>query len=550
MASAAVHGQEVRARDIVAYSDAELIDYLDRNSNVVSVSDPENLPESFINRLSAETFRKLPPPSRPVDFNQVAARLLAIPDSARSNAESDDGSDGSRSRLSTTEPYSPGATLEKELYRKLVQAGGRPCYPIDMLDDVMRDPKAHRELLKPWMYHAEQKTPDWQVFDRQLKQWQGFREWQSRHRGVTDPAHYQNLAVEKLYKYFKRRRTPGFSGYTEAVKTLLHKQGFQHPFELREDAEQQDRLSTWMEYLAFAYCFYEQSAAVVTRLQPTFDEAWAKLQASVTLEPFETLEYLRNIDSSFQRFNERCDARQDYAAANAALSQLKEAEPESPDLRGLPLVSQDQHLAHLKAAEAQVRKTKATMDAIMERSQHFVTFQQTVATYEHHRTEMGRMFRQLQWTKEQVPLVEAERDQSASPSHDPTDQHSPKRKSPFRSSALDEYVAEPQASGARKQRLQSQEPAERPGDQLDDVHPTNGVPRFHVSNASDQRATRGPLQSVVDSKAEKKQPLLKTSSRRGTRLSRPMQMATKLDPVGGRRSRRLAGKPPECTPLV
>lgn len=51
MASAAVHGQEVRARGIVAYSDAELIDYLDRNSNVVSVSDPENLPESFINRL-------------------------------------------------------------------------------------------------------------------------------------------------------------------------------------------------------------------------------------------------------------------------------------------------------------------------------------------------------------------------------------------------------------------------------------------------------------------------------------------------------------------
>ncbi|KAK8861834.1 hypothetical protein PGQ11_008069 [Apiospora arundinis] len=509
MASAAVHGQEVRARGIVAYSDAELIDYLDRNSNVVSVSDPENLPESFINRL--RDISKAPPPSCPVDFNQVAARLLAIPDSARSNAESDDGSDGSRSRLSTTEPYSPGATLEKELYRKLVQAGGRPCYPIDMLDDVMRDPKAHRELLKPWMYHAEQKTPDWQVFDRQLKQWQGFREWQSRHRGVTDPAHYQNLAVEKLYKYFKRRRTPDFSGYTEAVKILLHKQGFQHPFELREDAEQQDRLSTWMEYLAFAYCFYEQSAAVVTH-------------------------------SSFQRFNERCDARQDYAAANAALSQLKEAEPESPDLRGLPLVSQDQHLAHLKAAEAQVRKTKATMDAIMERSQHFATFQQTVSTYEHHRTEMGRRFRQLQWTMEQVPLVEAERNQSASPSHDPTYQHSPKRKSSLRSSDLDEYAAEPQASGVRKQRLQSQEPAEQPGDQLDDVHPTN--------SASGQRATRGPLQSVVGSKAEKKQPLLKTSSRRGTRLSVPVPMATKLDPVGGRRSRRLAGKPPECTPLM
>lgn len=52
-------GQETRkllARDIVAYNDAELDEYLEESSNngglrTVTVEDPENLPESFLNRL-------------------------------------------------------------------------------------------------------------------------------------------------------------------------------------------------------------------------------------------------------------------------------------------------------------------------------------------------------------------------------------------------------------------------------------------------------------------------------------------------------------------
>lgn len=51
--------QEARkllARDIVAYNDAELDEYLEESSKngglrTVTVEDPENLPESFLNRL-------------------------------------------------------------------------------------------------------------------------------------------------------------------------------------------------------------------------------------------------------------------------------------------------------------------------------------------------------------------------------------------------------------------------------------------------------------------------------------------------------------------
>ena len=56
MASSEYTSSTLLARDVVAYSDAELDRYLDEQSleggaTVVHVKDPENLPQSFIQRL-------------------------------------------------------------------------------------------------------------------------------------------------------------------------------------------------------------------------------------------------------------------------------------------------------------------------------------------------------------------------------------------------------------------------------------------------------------------------------------------------------------------
>ena len=51
MANDTNEDEALLARDLVAFSDVELDDYLDRTAHKVTVSDPENLPESFINRL-------------------------------------------------------------------------------------------------------------------------------------------------------------------------------------------------------------------------------------------------------------------------------------------------------------------------------------------------------------------------------------------------------------------------------------------------------------------------------------------------------------------
>lgn len=79
-------------------------------------------------------------------------------------------SQGSESR---TDSGSSGASLEKALYEELVQAGGRPCYPVEMLDYVRHNPRTCHEVLQPWVYYVAATPHGWKVllFERQLLHW-------------------------------------------------------------------------------------------------------------------------------------------------------------------------------------------------------------------------------------------------------------------------------------------------------------------------------------------------------------------------------------------
>jgi hypothetical protein len=135
---------------------------------VVEVEDPENLPEDFIQRL------KWPVPPihisdhlliavsrdrahrstvtvqfRPVDMHQVDARLLEVsPDKEaprRSSAtrSSSVSSVSSISSVSTapTLPYNEeGMQSETEAYNALVNDGGRPSHPLNLLEDIVKNP--------------------------------------------------------------------------------------------------------------------------------------------------------------------------------------------------------------------------------------------------------------------------------------------------------------------------------------------------------------------------------------------------------------------------
>ncbi|KAI0864160.1 hypothetical protein F4860DRAFT_511016 [Xylaria cubensis] len=455
------------AREIAAYSDAELDTFLQESMRkhgvqLIDVEDPESLSETFINRLkdrsTAHTW------SKAVDLDQVAARLLTIPNDT----------DTSRRAGSTTptEPLPPDDFYERRAYDTLIRTGGRPCYPIEMLEDVMADPKAFSEMLHPWVYYTDAIPPQWDVFDAQWDSWILFRR-------------------------------PGFSGYVEAVIKFLGQSGLTRPFELLEDVQTQDKLSTWIEYLAFAYYFHDEYA----RSQSTFDEAWEKLEASVDLEPFETQEYVVSTESSLDREAKRRKAQKAVITAQSELEKLMASVPNlnSPDLRLGPLKRRQ-----LEAAAKQLQETRATLKA-----------------------------RHLQWILKQVPVVEAEICQSISAIPGPPAVPGTKRTS-MHNGETDADAVHPRTRGAKKQRLQAQE---------------NAAQMFALDS---HVACPVPLPPSTVPQAGEEQPMPQEPLCRSSRRSRPT-VTTEFRPIPGRRtisivdgerrSRRLAGKPPECGPL-
>lgn len=83
--------------------------------------------------------------SRPVDLDQVAARLLDIFNDKDTSTEP-----ASRplqyDRFTTRSPPLP-ETYETEYYNDLVNDGGRPLYPISLMTNVSKNPKEHCEML-------------------------------------------------------------------------------------------------------------------------------------------------------------------------------------------------------------------------------------------------------------------------------------------------------------------------------------------------------------------------------------------------------------------
>src|SRR5690554_6824478 len=59
---------------------------------------------------------------------------------------------------------------ETEAYQELVDHGGRPLYPIGLLEEVSTHPEKYHEMLQSWQYPSDlMKT--WEVFQRQWGRW-------------------------------------------------------------------------------------------------------------------------------------------------------------------------------------------------------------------------------------------------------------------------------------------------------------------------------------------------------------------------------------------
>ncbi|EHL02985.1 hypothetical protein M7I_0956 [Glarea lozoyensis 74030] len=70
----------------------------------------------------------------------------------------------------------------------------------------------------------------------------------------------------------------------------LARHDFKHPYTLSEDPKVQDKLSMWIEFLAYENWLYDKDMAFLSRNRPQYVKAWKKLVDSNVLRPDETEE--------------------------------------------------------------------------------------------------------------------------------------------------------------------------------------------------------------------------------------------------------------------
>ncbi|KAK4151489.1 hypothetical protein C8A00DRAFT_45301 [Chaetomidium leptoderma] len=198
--------------DIFSFSDAELVQYMKQNRRAdggfdLEADGWENLAKEQRNQLAQrlkvgalqandET------QSRPVDLDVVAARLREISDNqdALPPAPSRRLPRYERSPTPIYDEVAETKQSETIAYHDLIKDGGRPLYPIGLLEEVLNDPEGHREMLLPWQPYPDATIPEGDVFREQLWGWRAFRNWQKDNREYNEEEKFAAFVEEGEHK--------------------------------------------------------------------------------------------------------------------------------------------------------------------------------------------------------------------------------------------------------------------------------------------------------------------------------------------------------------
>ncbi|KAB5536103.1 hypothetical protein GE09DRAFT_341144 [Coniochaeta sp. 2T2.1] len=417
--------------------------------------------DGLAKRLQAQ--QKALAQSPPLDVAQLDARLRDV---SSSNPSGTRRPDTERLR-SPSPPFDPVAATkgrEREAYDKLVKDGGRPLYPITLLDRVFESPDEYSHLLQPWdapfpefarcdtgptSYRGQFSGPE-QIFQGQLSRWEEFRTWQRNHRLLEDDEKYgfpayvtqckeslegnldedyvaRSLAeIEadpstvkydwdqmqriraKERRHYRESDAAGseFSDYVDAVKRRLARHGFTRPFLLDRDPKQQDPLSTWIEYLYYEYWWLDRFTSIMERDRPKYEAAWQKLVALGVLHPRHTHEYICSPAIGFESQADKDRAWQAIQRARQRCEELERTTTEvDPNRLRIPEQKRIQMLQDatrdLQKAEHQLAWYKRRFDLVVQCNKESGYF--TGAKEAAARHELL-----LPWILEQIPIIEAE----------------------------------------------------------------------------------------------------------------------------------------------
>ncbi|POR35149.1 Uncharacterized protein TPAR_04654 [Tolypocladium paradoxum] len=385
--------------------------------------------------------------SRPLDLDQVNARLAEV--SGNNTTASRARPQGTRNGPGYTPPYTEEERLadrrdeETEAYHDLVNDGGHPLYPISLLEQVLRDPEEYREMLWPLWEHPPAHSTPWLVFEKQLKRWQDFRNWQNDNRGIEDDDDGYAAYVEKrkrgcikdgdtqelaeieadpeclrwgweIYEHYTRRwqrrwqrerDCDGFSDYVDAMKRRLARHGFIRPFQLEVDPKQQDKLTTWIEYLYFEYWWLDRHTASIERLKPDHDKRWQELVDLKVVFPHETKEFIRTTACGIQQGKERDRAHDTVQTAKSNAERTYWLTQKDPNRLSIP---RPERIRMLDVATNNLKEAKARLEFTKRRIDLVTKFIRATFDYEDARKNAAHHTTLVQWILQQVPLIEAE----------------------------------------------------------------------------------------------------------------------------------------------
>lgn len=352
---------------------------------------------------------------------------------------------------------------ETRAYHDLINDGSRPLYPIDRLEQVFQSPDKYREMIDPWrdrlklelwqsFLNRQGPWPEpWELFQRQLARWRDFRTWQNDNREIEDDGDSGFLAYVERAKgqmklmlgednYIKwlaekeadpssfkevwdfvefgrdeqryrcvERGCDGFPQYAKAVKRRLAQHNFTRPLHLHEDPKQQDKLTTWIEYLNFEYWWLDRQTRAMERLKLAHDKAWQKLVDLKVLRPHETQESIRTDVFAMERQAEQDRAQE--AVERAKLEAMKVYKITQEGLQRLQ-IPKAKRISMLAVATNNLNAAKNRLKLVKTRNDHTGDFVCGTRDYVGAKKDAARQNMLAQWVLEQVPLIEAEMTQT------------------------------------------------------------------------------------------------------------------------------------------
>ncbi|KAE9961328.1 hypothetical protein BLS_002497 [Venturia inaequalis] len=401
------------ASEIIAYNDEELDRHIERYGRTIDVQDPEVLMQNkpFIQRLKDRANNTTDSvKSSPVDAQQLTARLLQGP-TYKERAIRSPSVTSTTPPFTEEEEYLEDKRYETESFKWLVDSGGRPSHPLERMEDIVKTPGKDSEILSYWLDEADQDN-DWRgLFQQQAGRWKCFRriqcyarEQQFGHERVLMIAETFNNWEEFVGRCGPLQGGMGFPEYAKAAKERLQRHGFTRIFQLDLDLSQQDKLTTWIEYLNYEYLRYEDFSTKVRRGHRHDNKAWKKLVDSVALRPEETKEFLCSVDCGWQQAAERERAEEHMKAVRRVVVSVEQVIATPRQSRVSSQALQQRLLAaqlKLRGAEEEFWRIKGRNDCVSE-------YILSTKNYRIAKENAERHPILLRWMLQQIPLIELE----------------------------------------------------------------------------------------------------------------------------------------------